>query len=103
MAWRILFLFLCIVNALLIYTLIWGEHGVLRYVSLTEYNKELEQEVAAVKDRNVELSRRIRMLKNDSAYQKKVIRTEMRFVRSNEILYLMDGNAHQSIPDGPEE
>jgi cell division protein FtsB len=103
MAWRILFGLLCIANVLLVYSLIWGDHGVLRYAELNEFQEGLEQKVAEVEDRNVELSRRIRLLKNDPAYQRKVIRTEMRFVRSNEILYLLDDDALQSTPDGPED
>ncbi len=86
---RIFFLLLVILNIYLIYQCIWAENGYLEYVKLREFKDELQGQIQRVKQENLQLSKSIRLIKNNSDYLEMVIRKEMGYVQPDEILYVL--------------
>ncbi len=89
---RLAFCILVGLNLFLGIQFIWSESGLLEYLRLKELQQELAGQLQRIEQENVRLSREIRLLKNDSLYQEKAVRTEMHFVRPGEILYLFPEN-----------
>ncbi len=85
---RVLLGLLVIINLVLLIRLGLSEQGVFGYLELDDKVKELEIKIEAADNRTVELSREIRRLKTDRAYQEKIIRNRMNYVKENEILYI---------------
>ena len=81
-------------NLVLLFSLVWGERGIIEYKRLYEQCKTLEERIAGVEEQNISLSREIRLLQSDEKYVEKVIRNRLHFIRDNEIRYI--------FPDGPE-
>ena len=77
-----------IINAVLAYSLIWGEQGFRAYRNLKEQHQELNDRIKDLDAQNIALSREIRLLQSDEKYQEKVIRDRFNFVKDNEILYV---------------
>ena len=77
-------------NVTLAYRLFHGEQSVAVWRSLKATSSHLEGELHNLDLRRTELSREIRLLQTDSAYLEKIIRQRLNYVRSNEILYLLD-------------
>lgn len=92
MLWRLVFCLLVGLNLFLGVQFIWGESGLLEYFHLRDLQQELSARLDRIERENVRLSREIRLLKNDPVYQEKTVRTQMRFVRPGEILYLFSEN-----------
>ena len=90
MIWRRLLLaFLLAINAILLYRLIWSDtQGVLAYKTLKERHAVLEARIKELDEKNVALSREIRLLQSDEKYLEKIIRKHLNFVKDNEILYI---------------
>ena len=89
--WRSLILVLAlVVNASLVFRLVWGPRSVVSYRELAAQHAELEQEIERYDAINAALSREIRLLQTDGRYVEKMIRQRLNFVRSNEILYLFE-------------
>ncbi|WP_027722749.1 FtsB family cell division protein [Maridesulfovibrio zosterae] len=79
---------LVIINIVLLIRLGLSEQGVFGYLDLDQKVQELESRIEAADNRTIELSREIRRLKSDQAYQEKVIRGRMNYVKENELLYI---------------
>lgn len=88
MARRILLGTLIAVNVVLFFRLIWSEHGIIAYMNMRNRSVKLESQLRDVDARSLELSKEIRRLKTDRAYQEKVIRDRMNYVKENEVLYI---------------
>ncbi len=89
MSWQRIFVsFSMAINAILVYSLIWGSQGLNAYRNLKEQHKLLEARVLELDAKNLALSREIRLLQSDPKYQEKVIRNRFNFVKDNEILYI---------------
>ena len=88
MARRILLGVLVFVNVVLLFRLIWSEHGVIAYMNMRNRSVKLESQLREVDARSLELSKEIRRLKSDRAYQEKVIRERMNYIKENEVLYI---------------
>jgi len=91
MARRILLGVLIVVNVVLLFRLIWSEHGVIAYMNMRNRSVKLEDQLRDVDARSLELSNEIRRLKSDRAYQERVIRERMNYVKENEVLYIFSG------------
>jgi len=93
MFWRRLLLsFLLVINAVLVYRLIWSDtQGILAYKALKEHLVALESRVKELDEKNVAISREIRLLQSDEKYLEKIIRQRLNFVKDNEILYIFPG------------
>ncbi len=85
---HIMLLLSIILNIVVVYSLVWGQQGVLAYKELTSLNQKLEHTIAELDEKNVLLSQEIRLLQTDEKYIEKVIRKRLNFVRSNEIIYI---------------
>ncbi|CAK7013721.1 MAG: Cell division protein FtsB [Desulfovibrio sp.] len=93
MAWRKIFVGLSLaINCVLLYSLVWGEQGVKAYRNLKEQHQVLEARINELDEKNIALSREIRLLQTDEKYIEKVIRQRFNFVKDNEILYIFPGS-----------
>lgn len=91
MARRILLGLLITVNVVLLFRLIWSDHGVIAYMNMRNRSVKLESQLRDVDAKSLELSNEIRRLKTDRAYQEMVIRDRMNYVKENEVLYIFSG------------
>lgn len=89
---RILLACLIAVNLFLLFRLVWSGQGMFAYMELKERHNVLERQLRDVDARSLDLSREIVRLKNDRAYQEKIIRDRMNFVKKDEILYIFQDN-----------
>ena len=89
MSWQKIFVgFSLAINAVLVYSLIWGSQGLNAYRTLKEQHQTLENRIKDLDAENIALSREIRLLQSDEKYQEKEIRNRFNFVKDNEILYI---------------
>ena len=94
MTWqRVFFGLSLVINGILLYGLIWGGQGLRAYRNLKEQHYLLEMRIQELDERNIALSKEIRLLQSDEKYQEKVIRQRFNFVKNNEILYIFHGAA----------
>jgi len=98
MARRILLGVLVFVNVVLLFRLIWSEHGVIAYMNMRKRSVKLENQLREVDAKSLELSKEIRRLKGDRTYQEMVIRERMNYVKENEVLYIFSGRI--DVPQG---
>jgi len=86
---------LLVINLFLLFRLIWSDQGVFAYLELKNRYEVLQAKIKDVDDHSLDLSQEIRRLKSDKAYQEKVIRERMNFVKQDEILYIFpDETSH---------
>ncbi len=88
MFWKIVLIALLVLNSLLVFHLIWGDNSLLATMQLKKTKKAIERDIEQVKEANLDLSRKIRLLKNDPEYLETMIRREMHWVQPGETLYL---------------
>ena len=74
-------------NAILLYSLIWGQDGAFAYKELKNECVSLEKKIQEMDELNHSLSKEIKLLRTDGKYLEKMIRTKLNLVRDNEILY----------------
>lgn len=98
MAKRILLVILVVVNIVLLFRLIWSDHGVFAYMNMRKRSTMLEAQLQDMDAKSLELSKEIRRLKGDKAYQEMIIRDRMNYVRGNEVLYIFSGGI--DVPQG---
>ena len=79
---------LLFINLFLLFRLIWSDQGVFSYFELRNRYAFLQEKIDAVDKQSLDLSQEIRRLKSDKAYQEKVVRERMNFVKKDEILYI---------------
>ena len=85
---RFMLIILLAVNVLLVWAISFGDRGLGTYRQQQAVLEELQAELRQVREDNVELSRKIRLLNNDRAYLEQRVRTRLHYVHSNEIMYL---------------
>ena len=91
----VLIALLLLINLFLLFRLIWSDQGVFAYLELKNRYEVLQAKIQDVDDKSLDLSQEIRRLKSDKAYQEKVIRERMNFVKKDEILYIFpDETSH---------
>ena len=79
---------LLFINLFLLFRLIWSDQGVFSYLELRNRYAVLQEKIDAVDKQSLDLSQEIRRLKSDKAYQEKVVRERMNFVKKDEVLYI---------------
>ncbi|MDD3310809.1 septum formation initiator family protein [Pseudodesulfovibrio sp.] len=94
-------LLLCI-NLFLMFRLVWSDQGVFAYLELKNRYAALQEKIDAVDAKSLDLSQEIRRLKSDKAYQEKVVRERMNFVKKDEILYIFPDDNAKSSESGDE-
>ncbi|QGY41375.1 septum formation initiator family protein [Pseudodesulfovibrio cashew] len=93
---------LLLINLFLLFRLIWSDQGVFAYLELKSRYEVLQARIDAVDKQSLDLSREIRRLKSDKAYQEKVVRERMNFVKKDEILYIFPDDIAKSKEGGDE-
>ena len=93
---RTILILLLALNCFLLYQFGWGENSLSRYVELQEQKTELKTRLEKIKQENLALSRQIRNLKNNTRYLKRLIRSKMNLLRSNEVIYLTINSTNAS-------
>lgn len=95
---------LLLLNAMLLWTLVVGDHGVFAYWGLKDRRDRLLQSRDEADRISRELSQEIRLLSSDPAYQEKMVRERLNYVRQDEILYLFSdqnfGNTEGGVDAG---
>lgn len=82
-------LVLVVLNIGLALHLVWGENGLLALRERRAIRDDLQARLMSIQEENLDLSRRIRLLKTDVHYQELIVRQELQFVESDEILYIL--------------
>ncbi len=77
-----------VLNVLLLYKLVWSEDGIIAYQGLKEQYTSLHQKITELDQKNLALSKEIRLLQSDDKYIDAMIRKRLNFVKDNEILYI---------------
>lgn len=88
MYFRAILTLLFLVNVLLIWGIVWGERGIQPYRQQQQVLEEVESRLDQVREDNIELSRKVRLLKDNKAYLEHMIRTRLHYVQNNEVLYI---------------
>lgn len=85
---RLLLFLLVLINLFLFCRIIWSGQGLFAYLELKQRHQMLQQQLESVDGKSLDLTKEIIRLKNDKAYQEKIIRNRMNFVKDDEILYI---------------
>ncbi|MFP4285912.1 MAG: FtsB family cell division protein [Desulfovermiculus sp.] len=88
MYFRAILTLLLAVNILLVWAILWGERGIEPYRQQQQVLEEVESRLGQVREDNIELSRKVRLLKNNKTYLEHMIRTRLHYVQENEVLYI---------------
>lgn len=88
MYFRVILILLFAVNILLAWGILWGERGIQPYRQQQQALEEVETRLGQVREDNIELSRKVRLLKNNTAYLEQMIRTRLHYVQKNEVIYI---------------
>ena len=75
-------------NLFLAYSIIFGSSGYVEYKEQVDHIRTLETEIKRLNQENAQLSGQVRLLRSDQDYLERMIRAQMKFVKSNEILYI---------------
>ena len=80
-------------NLFLFYKVFFSPTGYSLYNQQSESIEELKVKIEVLDRENQQLSRQVLLLRSDQDYLEKMVRTQMKFVKSNEILYVFTDNA----------
>ncbi len=81
---------------------LFGKRSLLRYHQLQQEKQRIEASIEAKKLKNRALMRELDALRNDKAYQERLAREELNFVRPGEIVYRFpDTPAPSQTPNAP--
>jgi len=71
----------------LLISFIFGEMGVVKYYRMKLHYRAVNEEMAVLRQANVQLSREVHSLKTDAAYLERVARDKLGLARPGEIVY----------------
>ncbi len=91
---------LLFINLFLLFRLVWSDQGVFAYLELKNRYHALHEKISSVDARSLDLSQEIRRLKSDKAYQEKIVRERMNFVKKDEILYIFPDQTAKASGEG---
>ena len=96
--WKIIIVTAAVViNASIFSSLLWGSNSMYTWKALKEKRSAMETELAALNTERSNLSREIRLLKNDPSSVEKIIRQRLNYVKQNEILYIFEDSDASSF------
>ncbi len=86
--------FSCVLAAMayLIYNLMFGDMGFIKYHELRQNKKRLESEVARINKENKELNEQVNALKKDPFYVEKYAREEYGLAKPDEFIFQFKNN-----------
>ncbi len=94
---------LLFINLFFVFRLIWSDQGVFAYLELKNRYEVLQSKIDSVDTKSLDLSQEIRRIKSDKAYQEKIVRERMNFVKKDEILYIFPDGTTNARGDGSNE
>ena len=97
---RVVLVGLVLLNVVLLWGLLASDHGLFAYLSLKDRHDRLVHDMDEADRTSRELSREIRLLTSDAAYQEKVVRERLNYVREDEVLYLFPGQGAETGKGG---
>jgi len=71
----------------LLVSFIFGEMGVVKYYRMKLQYRAVNEEIAALRQANVQLSQEVHSLKTDAAYMERIARDKLGLARPGEIVY----------------
>lgn len=77
-----------ILNIVLFWALVWGEQGLVAYRSLKGELDALQARAELLSEKNITLSREIKLLESDDKYIEQMIRKRLNFIKENEVWYI---------------
>lgn len=99
----ILIALLLLINLFLLFRLVWSDQGVFAYLELKTRYEALQAKIDSVDKESLDLSQEIRRLKSDKAYQEKIVRERMNFVKKDELLYIFPDDLDKPSGDGTDD
>ncbi len=94
---------LFVLNLFLLFRLIWSDQGLFAYWELKNRYTVLQDKIESIEGQSLDLSQEIRRLKSDKAYQEKIVRERMNFVKKGEILYIFPDDVANSSGEGRDD
>ena len=85
-----LFITLGLINFTVFFFMIWGQNGLLAFQDLKSQLGSLQKTKVELDTQKLKLSHEIRLLRTDQAYQEKMIRQKLRYIRDNELVDIFD-------------
>ncbi|NCC23844.1 MAG: septum formation initiator family protein [Deltaproteobacteria bacterium] len=73
----------------LAYRFVFSPHGIMAYFEVQDAYRSMLMRVEEIEQKNVDLSRQIRLMRDNEMYLESVVRREMNYVRPGEVLYLV--------------
>ncbi|GAB6886678.1 hypothetical protein JCM13304A_01760 [Desulfothermus okinawensis JCM 13304] len=81
-------IFLLILNLFLLYRIIFSPMGIPNLLKLKNIRAEYRKKIKKLHLQNIELSRKIQLIKNNSEFQEKIIRQKLHLGKKGELLYI---------------
>lgn len=76
-----------LLGAYLLVSFILGEMGVVKYYRMRLQYRAVHEDIAALRQANVQLSQEVHSLKTDAAYMERIARDKLGLARPGEIVY----------------
>jgi cell division protein FtsB len=76
-----------LLGSYLLVSFIFGEMGVVKYYRMKLQYRAVNEEIASLRQANVQLSREVHSLKTDAAYMERIARDKLGLARPGEIVY----------------
>lgn len=77
-----------LLNLVLLWALVWGGQSLGLYKELKQEFEALSKRTADLSEKNLRLSREIKLLESDNKYLEQVIRKRLNYIKENEIWYI---------------
>ena len=84
----------------LLFALVFGEMGLLRYLAMRDHADRLEQELASLRDERAALQKDVVRLQQDPAKIEQVARERLGYVRKGETVYQLSPGPIDGRPQG---
>ncbi len=81
---------LILINLYLLWSLIFDNNGLFKYLQLKEKKIELINEIALLEKENKELKKEIKLIREDPFYTEKLAREELNLSRPDEIIFIFE-------------
>jgi cell division protein FtsB len=82
-----------LVILLLVFNLVFGQHGVLKYQQMQRLEKDYQETISRLNDKIQYVERELELLKTDNAYLDFVIRRELGLQMKDEDQYIVSDDA----------